>query len=92
MGIEARCPNGHDVRVKDRFAGKKAYCPECGATFRVPLPKDRSSDARAAEPCLDLVHEPSRRPPRVLIANLISRRERVCSQDALVSISGTDPV
>lgn len=38
MGIEARCPNGHQVRVKDRFAGRKAYCPECGATFRVPLP------------------------------------------------------
>jgi len=50
MGIEARCPNGHDVRVKDRFAGKKAYCPECGATFRVPLPKSRSSDAHASEP------------------------------------------
>jgi hypothetical protein len=49
MGIEARCPNGHDVRVKDRFAGKKAYCPECGATFRVPLPKSRSSDAHATE-------------------------------------------
>jgi hypothetical protein len=38
MGIEARCPNGHQVRVKDRFAGRKAYCPECGSTFRVPLP------------------------------------------------------
>lgn len=50
MGIEARCPNGHVVRVKDRFAGKKAYCPECGATFRVPLPKSRSSDTHAPEP------------------------------------------
>lgn len=36
MGIEIRCPNGHQSRVKDRFAGKKVYCPECGATVRVP--------------------------------------------------------
>lgn len=49
MGIQARCPNGHDVRVKDRFAGKKAHCPECGATFRVPGTAERPGATTAPE-------------------------------------------
>lgn len=35
MGIVAQCPNGHRVKVKDRFAGKKVVCPHCHASFRV---------------------------------------------------------
>lgn len=36
MGIEAFCPSGHRIKVKDSYAGKRAYCPTCGAKFRVP--------------------------------------------------------
>jgi len=50
MGIEIRCPKGHEVRVKDRFAGKKIYCPECGATVRVP-----GADRPAAPPTAAIV-------------------------------------
>lgn len=35
MGIVAHCPNGHRIKVKDHFAGKKVLCPDCGARFRV---------------------------------------------------------
>jgi hypothetical protein len=37
MGIAVHCPNGHGLRVKDEFAGKKVLCPTCQAATRVPL-------------------------------------------------------
>ena len=36
MSIQVSCPNGHVLRVKDRFAGKSGYCPRCRAKVRVP--------------------------------------------------------
>jgi len=36
MGILAQCPNGHGIKVKDQYAGRKVTCPQCGAAFRVP--------------------------------------------------------
>lgn len=36
MGIVAFCPNGHRIKVKDRFAGKKGICPTCQSRFRIP--------------------------------------------------------
>jgi hypothetical protein len=35
MGIVCYCPNGHRVKVKDRFAGLRGLCPHCGAKFRI---------------------------------------------------------
>jgi hypothetical protein len=37
MGIVAFCPNGHRVKVKDAFAGRKGVCPDCHSRFRIPL-------------------------------------------------------
>lgn len=37
MGIVVYCPNGHRVKVKDEFAGKRVHCPTCQAKTRVPL-------------------------------------------------------
>lgn len=36
MGIVVYCPNGHRVKVKDVFAGKRVHCPICQAKTRVP--------------------------------------------------------
>lgn len=38
MGIVAHCPNGHRVKVKDEFAGRKVLCPTCQVKFRIPAP------------------------------------------------------
>jgi hypothetical protein len=38
MGIVAHCPNGHRVKVKNEFAGKKVLCPTCQVKFRIPAP------------------------------------------------------
>ena len=35
MGIVCYCPNGHRVKVKDRFAGQTGLCPHCNAKFRI---------------------------------------------------------
>ena len=36
MSIEVRCPGGHALRVKDKYAGKTGRCPHCGGLVRVP--------------------------------------------------------
>ena len=36
MSIQVTCPNGHRLRVKNRFAGKAGDCPYCRAKVRVP--------------------------------------------------------
>ena len=38
MSIKVKCPNGHQLKVKDSFAGKVGLCPMCNATIRVPVP------------------------------------------------------
>ena len=35
MGIVSFCPNGHRTKLKDHYAGKRVYCPQCGTKFRV---------------------------------------------------------
>ena len=51
MGIVVYCPNGHRVKVKDEFAGKKVHCPTCQAKTRVPLaPPPAAPDPVAAMP------------------------------------------
>lgn len=36
LGIEAFCPNGHRMKVKDHLAGRLGVCPTCGSRFRLP--------------------------------------------------------
>jgi ribosomal protein L40E len=37
MSIEVTCPNGHVLRVKDKYAGKSGLCPHCQSEVYVPL-------------------------------------------------------
>ena len=39
MGIICHCPNGHRTKLKDRFAGLRVRCPQCGDKFQVPKKK-----------------------------------------------------
>src|SRR5438132_14078871 len=36
MPISMTCQCGKALRLKDEWVGKKAKCPQCGATFIVP--------------------------------------------------------
>lgn len=50
MGIAVTCPNGHEFKVKDKYAGKKGLCPYCPGQVSVRVPDAASSDnlSRAA--------------------------------------------
>ena len=48
MGIVAFCPNGHRIKVKDKFAGKKGICPTCKAKFRIPDTAPQPAPERSA--------------------------------------------
>jgi hypothetical protein len=50
MGIEATCPHGHRTRVKDRFASKRIYCPQCGVKFYVPSVPPCDAELQLAVP------------------------------------------
>lgn len=47
MGIICLCPNGHRTKLKDRFAGLRVRCPQCGEKFRV-APHDNQTRERAS--------------------------------------------
>ena len=44
MPIQVQCPNGHELKVKDRYAGQTGLCPRCKARVRVPSPGDVTDD------------------------------------------------
>ena len=44
MGITVRCPNGHEFKVKDKYAGKIGLCPYCKGQVKVQVPDAVSSD------------------------------------------------
>jgi len=44
MSITIVCPNGHKLKVKDKYAGKSGLCPTCKARIKVPVPKPRGID------------------------------------------------
>lgn len=44
MGISVICPNGHEFKVKDKYAGKKGLCPFCKDQVAVRVPDAVSSE------------------------------------------------
>jgi hypothetical protein len=44
MSIRCKCPNGHELRVKDKYAGQMGLCPHCNARVLVPHPVPAMSD------------------------------------------------
>ena len=45
MGIRFYCPNGHKLNVKSYLAGKRGFCPDCGAKLLIP---DVSTDEQSS--------------------------------------------
>jgi hypothetical protein len=44
MAIEVHCPNGHVLKVKDKYAGKTGFCPLCEGRVRITVPQKLSED------------------------------------------------
>jgi hypothetical protein len=36
MPIDVTCPNGHSLKIKEKYAGKAGLCPRCKAPIQVP--------------------------------------------------------
>ncbi|MBI2825575.1 MAG: hypothetical protein HYX69_12905 [Planctomycetia bacterium] len=48
MSISFRCPNGHLLKVKDKYAGQTGLCPHCQARVLVPrLPENEKMSEEA---------------------------------------------
>lgn len=50
MGIVSFCPNGHRTKLKDRYAGLRVRCPECGAKFWVAAGEPVAAAEQHPEP------------------------------------------
>jgi anti-anti-sigma factor len=55
MHIEVRCPNGHVLHVKEKYAGKIGICPRCSAPVRVPLAAQITPDEPGS---IRSIHQP----------------------------------
>ena len=44
MAIEVHCPNGHVLKVKDKYAGKSGFCPLCEGRVRITVPRGLTDD------------------------------------------------
>jgi hypothetical protein len=44
MSIRFICPNGHELNVKDKYAGLTGLCPRCQVRVLVPVPAAKLSD------------------------------------------------
>lgn len=75
MPIACRCPNGHVLKVKDKYAGKTGLCPKCGAAMQVPaaseeeefiemIPREKEPPAPAGRSIFDDDEEPTPRERR----------------------------
>ena len=40
MSIYLVCPNGHALKIKDKYAGKSRRCPACKVVIKVPSSSD----------------------------------------------------
>ncbi len=45
MSITISCSNGHELKVADKYAGRKVQCPKCKASVLVPEPEPEILDA-----------------------------------------------
>ena len=58
MGIICLCPNGQRTNLKDRFAGLRVRCPQCGEKFRVPLQEHTTREQKSPiSPSLPTGHQ-----------------------------------
>ena len=54
MGIRFYCPNGHKLNVKEKLAGKRGICPQCGVKLLIP-PKSTRPSSREERTQQDLL-------------------------------------
>jgi hypothetical protein len=62
MAIKLTCECGRSTKLEDRFAGKKAKCPDCGTITRIP---NKSNPEEEEIVVLEIDDQPPRRKKKV---------------------------
>jgi rRNA maturation protein Nop10 len=66
MAITVKCPKGHLLQVKEKYAGQSGFCPHCSTRVDVPHPKRLSEDeiltilgpsSASPDPAEEVVHQ-----------------------------------
>jgi hypothetical protein len=84
MPIEVRCPNGHVLHVREKYAGRIGACPRCSAPIKVPLAGQVYGDEQPGVLSIDqslaesLVHEEPDRPGRASDSSIILGQGKPC--------------
>ncbi|HEV3021377.1 MAG TPA: hypothetical protein VGX76_02880 [Pirellulales bacterium] len=92
MSIRFKCPNGHEMNVKDKYAGLAGVCPRCHATVQVPIPVGKLTD----DAIVDLLGPPPAPDPDDLPVHQdpkhASSRALDPSSSSGVSLKGVSPL
>ena len=40
MSIQVECPNGHKLKIKNKYAGRTGRCPLCKSRIKIPVPEE----------------------------------------------------
>ena len=97
MSIKVTCPNGHELQVKNEFAGKTGVCPTCKARIVVPVPEPKavSEDELLAVlgtprfvPRVPVSDEPAPRHSPVAVQGAEAKKEAVAAGSAIGTSGG----
>src|SRR4051794_21009052 len=83
MSIVVSCGCGKQLRARDELAGRKAKCPGCGATLRIPV---KAFDPE--EDVADLIGPPPAVAPTAIAASLPASRAFASSDEQRTSLAG----
>jgi hypothetical protein len=55
MSIRVVCPNGHESKIKDRYAGMRGACPICKVPLKVPEKDTYADDMFGEQSIMDVL-------------------------------------
>jgi len=55
MSIRVICPNGHDIKIKEKYAGMQGSCPICKAPIKVPIQDAYSTEMFGEDSIMDVL-------------------------------------
>jgi len=84
MSIQFKCPNGHDLKVKEKYAGQMGLCPKCQVRVLVPAPAPVMND----DAIMDLLGPPPTEDPESLPVHQDARHRNPALVDT-ASMSGS---
>ncbi len=58
MSIRTVCPNGHKLKIKNKYAGQLGSCPMCGGRVKVPIGDVESVESSLLAKSLVMVNSP----------------------------------